>query len=493
MNQVPKIFIGSSREWKPAAIRLQSLLIDDFEVDVWDQNVFKLNNSYLQSLFSMLNESDFACFIAASDDILNKRGEKLEVIRDNVLFEIGLCLGRFGPDRVFILYPKDSKPFFPTDLAGIHFLSFKQQASDTTFSNSFANPAQIIKQIVENLGVRLDRRVLRHENILRNSDSRFLGHMIDAALLVTNKRVGYAHEILNNYIAQNIVIPSRYYYITDEGAAMWLSMSHHPAYTYNRNSEKLLEKNAKTITDKIINIIGKDGIDLISVGSGDGKKDRILLKYLTSYSSIAPTYYYPLDISDKLLVECIATIAKSGFDPKRFRIKGIIGDFHYLSTIMCIYENRPSPNLFCILGNTIGNSDETDLVDELRRSLFTGDFILIDVNINISEPDDKSSFYKSKLVKEYSFLPLSLLGESFEPNKINIEPNKLSSFKSAKSTITSYQNAVIGGKEYENIKLSIDHRYDFNSFIKEFCDELGLELLFTDELGSAGILLARKE
>jgi predicted nucleotide-binding protein with TIR-like domain len=47
------------------------------------------------------------------------KDELLPSVRDNVLFECGLFMGRLGRDRVFIVYDQTIKLKIPSDLAGI--------------------------------------------------------------------------------------------------------------------------------------------------------------------------------------------------------------------------------------------------------------------------------------------------------------------------------------------------------------------------------------
>ena len=74
----PRLFVGSSSEQSLYALALQTRLRDWAEVTLWNQGFFQLNVSYLASLIEGLQESDFAAFVFAPDDILEIREEKLE-------------------------------------------------------------------------------------------------------------------------------------------------------------------------------------------------------------------------------------------------------------------------------------------------------------------------------------------------------------------------------------------------------------------------------
>src|SRR6185369_12148594 len=103
MNMKPKMFIGSSSENIMYAFALQNQLKSKADVTIWNQGVFTLNVSYLDSLIEGLKDSDFGVFIFEPNDVLMIREAALESVRDNVLFEFGLFLGGLGKERVFFV------------------------------------------------------------------------------------------------------------------------------------------------------------------------------------------------------------------------------------------------------------------------------------------------------------------------------------------------------------------------------------------------------
>jgi uncharacterized SAM-dependent methyltransferase len=90
-------------------------------------------------------------------------------------------------------------------------------------------------------------------------------------------------------------------------------MSSNPHYRFKSNSTRLIRKSALKIAETLKQHIGNDAIDLISLGSGDGVKDRSLLDKLIA-SGIPSIDYYPLDISDALIVECVRNVHGGAFD-----------------------------------------------------------------------------------------------------------------------------------------------------------------------------------
>lgn len=115
----PRIFIGSSREAIDVCRAVQLELADDFDVTVWNQDVFRLSYGVLDSLLDTLDSSDAGIFVLRPDDLTTSRGKLDPTVRDNVLFELGMFIGRLGRDRTFMLTPSASFGRLPSDLLGI--------------------------------------------------------------------------------------------------------------------------------------------------------------------------------------------------------------------------------------------------------------------------------------------------------------------------------------------------------------------------------------
>ena len=115
----PRVFIGSSSEGSEIAAEFQVAFDRDCEVEVWDQGTYGLSQGTLESLVAALDRFDFAILVATADDMREMRGDRSAVPRDNVLFELGLFMGRLGRERTFITYDRSAPPQLPSDLAGV--------------------------------------------------------------------------------------------------------------------------------------------------------------------------------------------------------------------------------------------------------------------------------------------------------------------------------------------------------------------------------------
>ncbi|NSX02287.1 nucleotide-binding protein [Cupriavidus gilardii] len=116
----PKVFIGSSREGLDIANAMHANLTRDAECTVWANGVFQISGTTIYDLIQALRESDFGVFVFSPDDLSLMRGNENPVVRDNVIFELGLFVGRLGIERCFFITPDNVADLrLPTDLMGI--------------------------------------------------------------------------------------------------------------------------------------------------------------------------------------------------------------------------------------------------------------------------------------------------------------------------------------------------------------------------------------
>lgn len=147
----PRVFIGSSSEDLAVANAIQARLDYVAEPIVWDQNIFHLSQYSLESLVRELDRSDFAIFVFAPNDIAKLRGRTQRIARDNVVFELGLFIGRLGRHRSFFVMPRQEPNFhLPTDLLGLTPATYNANRSDESMDAAVA-PAcrQIVAQMNE--------------------------------------------------------------------------------------------------------------------------------------------------------------------------------------------------------------------------------------------------------------------------------------------------------------------------------------------------------
>jgi predicted nucleotide-binding protein len=78
--------------------------------------MFPPGKSNLESLVETAATLDFAALVLTPDDLIESKGKTMNSPRDNVLFELGLFMGRLGRDRTFVVYNRDVPIKLPSAL-----------------------------------------------------------------------------------------------------------------------------------------------------------------------------------------------------------------------------------------------------------------------------------------------------------------------------------------------------------------------------------------
>jgi CRP/FNR family transcriptional regulator, cyclic AMP receptor protein len=152
-NEYPKLFIISSTEALEVAHEIQSQLQHDVFSAVWDQGVFFAGGYPLDALEKAVGESDFAVAIAQPDDIVETRGARYSTLRDNVLFELGIFLGRLTRHRAILVHPRVTGLKLPSDLHGLTLVSY-DPGKPGELPARLGPACHEIRKLVKNLGVR---------------------------------------------------------------------------------------------------------------------------------------------------------------------------------------------------------------------------------------------------------------------------------------------------------------------------------------------------
>jgi L-histidine Nalpha-methyltransferase len=166
-------------------------------------------------------------------------------------------------------------------------------------------------------------------------------------------------------------LPSKYLY-DDVGSALFEVISHLPEYGLTRADERLLQRHATEIVDRL-----DTPVAVAELGSGSGKKTRWILEALGRRER---TFYYPVEISPSALAMCerelsdIDAISIVGFERK------------YLDGLLEVvaYRQRGQRLLVLFLGSTIGNFDRpagVKFLAEVRQILQPGDSLLLGTDL----------------------------------------------------------------------------------------------------------------
>lgn len=130
----PNIFIGSATEELTISYAIQQELEDVAECVVWNQNVICPGKSIFESLIEAAEKCEYSIFVFAPSDNIIIKGVDKKSVRDNIILELGLFIGKIGAENCFMIVPKDYIGLhLPTDLSGIAYLSYSSKRVDENY------------------------------------------------------------------------------------------------------------------------------------------------------------------------------------------------------------------------------------------------------------------------------------------------------------------------------------------------------------------------
>src|ERR1051326_2829482 len=148
----PSLFIGSSTEGLDFARAVRASLSDVAETTLWTDGVFSLGGTFIESLITALSRFDFAALILTPDDPVSVRDDETPGPRDNVVFEMGLFMGRLGRERTFIVRPESGPLKIPSALAGMSGAPYDWPPSDNNHRAALGPACDLMREAIRDLG-----------------------------------------------------------------------------------------------------------------------------------------------------------------------------------------------------------------------------------------------------------------------------------------------------------------------------------------------------
>jgi hypothetical protein len=182
----PSVFIASSKEGLAVAEAINLNLDHDTFPTLWRNGTFKPGSFALDDLVKKSSAVDFAVFVFTPDDAATIRDESTHVVRDNVLFELGLFIGALGKERCYVVRPRNVDMHLPSDLLGVTHVDYDPNRPDGELASALnAACKQIRDEIARHGPIQRGTRSLeeggrRHvanppEYTLNDTDLKFLG------------------------------------------------------------------------------------------------------------------------------------------------------------------------------------------------------------------------------------------------------------------------------------------------------------------------------
>lgn len=496
MSNALYVSIKSSRGDPSVAQVVESVLSDEPSVTcVLSKSSASYGVYAVEALEKEALTFDAAVFVHSPHNIPDLPGGGECTLRDGLMFEFGYCVAKLGRELVVYLAPRTESYRSPAlalaAIIGASYVEYDPPAD-------LADPAALRSSLALALApfkARLTTALLAKPRVFTPFAWGSTSHsaLLDCALYIQLSASGTdVRRQLQERLPFERSVPMKYLYMTDEGSQAWLRMCESETYVYFRHSFQHLKNSIERIAQRIVEAFKSTALDVVTLGCGNGEKDRILLTGLVGRLKPRERLsYFPIDISASMLMEAIKCLMQSNAIKNRTDVKAILGDFTTLKTFEPIYEVRPQRNLFSVLGNTLGNSSELPIFEALGEAMFPGDLLLIEVNVDNTMEFVRRDFFDSEIKRTRDLIPLRTLGLQPDSNNLKYDIRTgLSLVPDTRTMVGVYRSSPTDARE---IGLSEIHHYKLDRLLDELRGRLDVNVLehMTDK-GTA-VILAQKQ
>ena len=286
------------------------------------------------------------------------------------------------------------------------------------------------------------------------------------------------------------IADSKLWYLKPEQAQAFLDLESSKEY-----QEEIIQKEVDLINNNINEIVlkvGKESLNIIDIGCGDGKKAVLFTDHLKGKIKLR---YCPIDISDYMVTRAIENVKKLDAG-EVVEFQWNISDFENIENITTLLrQGEIKKNLILLLGNTLGNFEINELLYEIRSSMKGGDFLLIGNGLDSRNPADILKSYSTPEVNRFLIhIPIQLglmeeeiqFGTRFANSRVELYYTLLNDKK------IKFQDKAVMFHKGDQILVSVSYKYnkeDFISFMNLYFDDV---LMKTSEDGSYALALCKK-
>jgi|GEM_PF-3304937 len=170
----PSILILSSSDELAldVAKEMQAALEYNCKPTIWTQDVFIPGHSAYNSFVKAVDDHAYGIFLMMPDDMLESRGERYEVPRMNVIFELGYFAAKHGIERAFLLTPRGRKITYLSDLDGIQPVNFDlERFRSGEQAAAIGSSVRAIENAIKNDRLQYPAKVHDCTNILSSIDT----------------------------------------------------------------------------------------------------------------------------------------------------------------------------------------------------------------------------------------------------------------------------------------------------------------------------------
>ena len=213
-----------------------------------------------------------------------------------------------------------------------------------------------------------------------------------------------AQEFVESIEARDL--PEKFFYWYPRSVRAWLDLTQNSAMAGLRQCWESLDNGTLKLA------AGEDAtLSVVSLGSGDGAKDRALIKALQRGGRSVK--YFPVDASKTLL-----ELACSAAEDAEIETMGIKADISSPMHLVLASDAAESPKIFVMAGNTLGGFDPLDQVRHLAECMHAGDRLIIDAE---NSHEALLARGEDPAVRRFALAPLATAGIAEEDGELRFE------------------------------------------------------------------------
>jgi uncharacterized SAM-dependent methyltransferase len=246
---------------------------------------------------------------------------------------------------------------------------------------------------------------------------------------------------------------------------------------------------------EILDEVGKEPVNIIDLGCGNGKKAALFIENLKS--KVKKIRYCPIDISSHMVEHAIETVGKLNA-AEVVKVQWNISDFENLENVMPLLRKGDyKKNFFLLLGNTLGNFEIHELLYEVRSAMKEGDVLLIGNGLNNQRMQDdlvKACKDNKGFDKFLGYIPMQL---GFEKGDIEYDARFKNSrieffYTIKKDKAINFQNKKVHFNKGDQMIVAMTYHYEREDFLGYLTMYFGEVEMFTSEDGSYAIAICEK-
>ena len=205
------------------------------------------------------------------------------------------------------------------------------------------------------------------------------------------------------------LLPEKFFYWFPLSVRAWLDLCSDGDYRNYVRSRSLIATSAPELA-----AIARSGpLEVLSLGSGQGDKDAILLRALSGGRS--DLRYTPVDTSQALLE--MAIVEAGAADVRAEGVKADLTNADHLEALRASPD--APPRLVMLIGNTLGAFDAVRYAETLAGFLREQDLLLVDGEL-YSGPETLAG-YDNPVNRRFAWAPLHAVGIRDEDGELRFE------------------------------------------------------------------------